>query len=380
MILFLLTFLSLYGGIHVYAWLRLASAFPAAPKTLLMLFMAVMTLSPLAVRVVEHRGQDLAARCIAWPSYVWMGFLFLFVSFLAGADLIRLCIALLPGNMFTLPAAGTCRAVLLLAVAASFYSFHEARSIRTEHLTILTDRLPAGSRAVRIAQISDVHIGLLFREKRLASVLHAVQEASPDILISTGDLVDGRLSREEALSGLNILAGMIERIPTPRGKFAVTGNHESYAGIDQALAFTRQAGFTVLRNGALPLADGITLIGIDDPGMRQHDSAAARERSLLSAPLPGFRILLKHRPWATESTDGRFDLQLSGHTHKGQLLPFYPLTWLEFPQRAGTSRTQGGSTIHVSRGSGTWGPPMRFLAPPEVTVIDIVPNRPAPSP
>jgi predicted MPP superfamily phosphohydrolase len=92
-------------------------------------------------------------------------------------------------------------------------------------------------------------------------------------------------------------------------------------------------------------------------------------------PSDRFHLLLKHRPQIPAGSDGRFDLQLSGHVHKGQIFPFYQLVRLQYPIPCGTSATPGHSLIHISRGSGTWGPPMRLLAPPEVTVIDIVPAK-----
>jgi predicted MPP superfamily phosphohydrolase len=206
-------------------------------------------------------------------------------------------------------------------------------------------------------------------------VLQAVRAAHPDILVSTGDLVDGRLSRDRALPHLDRMAAMIAAVPVTIGKFAVTGNHEHYAGLEQALEFTGKAGFSVLRNQSVTLSEGITISGIDDPARHRPSTAFVTmpESELLkSVPANHFRLLLKHRPEVPETSDGKFDLQLSGHVHQGQIFPFNLLVRLKFPIPCGTTVTKHHSTIHVSRGSGTWGPPMRFLAPPEVTVIDII--------
>jgi predicted MPP superfamily phosphohydrolase len=206
--------------------------------------------------------------------------------------------------------------------------------------------------------------------------LEVVRNANPDILVSTGDLVDGRLSREEVLSRLNSIAAIIAALPTKAGKFAVAGNHEFYAGIGPSLDFTRAAGFTVLRNQSAQLPEGITITGIDDLALdRKSGNSVSTAESELLKPFPTdkFHLLLKHRPVVPASSDGRFDLQLSGHVHKGQLFPFNLLVRLKFPIPCGTTSTAANSKIHVSRGSGTWGPPMRFLAPPEVTIIDILP-------
>lgn len=382
MSLFLISFLSLYGGMHVYAFVRVRGVFsPGQPKTAtLAVLMALMTVVPLLVRMAEGAGLERTARLMAWPGYTWMGSIFIFCSALAAADTLRIA-AWLSHRIFrtTIPgfltAAITCEIALFLALLASGYALYEARRIRTEQVTVTTDKLPPAVRSIRVVQISDVHVGLLFRESRLESVLQAARAAHPDILVSTGDLVDGRLSREDVISQLDRMAAMIAAVPVKGGKFAVTGNHEYYAGLDQALEFTRKAGFTILRNQSVALPEGITISGVDDTAGQRRGLPAVTppESDLLSSLSPRqFQLLLKHRPLVADTGNGHFDLQLSGHVHKGQIFPFNLLVSLKFPIPCGTTRTKNGSFIHVSRGSGTWGPPMRLFAPPEVTVIDII--------
>jgi predicted MPP superfamily phosphohydrolase len=382
MYVFLISFLTLYGGLHLYAFARLRDAFnPGRPiSAALASSLLLMTIAPLLVRTVENSSFCKAALWIAWPAYIWMGCMFIFCTILAAIDLLSIA-AWLSQRTFKIPipeylsATITCEAALFLALLASAYAFYEARTIKTDTVTITTDKLSPAINRIRLVQISDVHVGLLFREARLESVLRAVRAAQPDILISTGDLVDGRLSREESMSRLHHMAAMLAAVPTRLGKFAVTGNHEFYAGLDQSLEFTHQAGFTVLRNQSISFSEGISICGIDDPARRPSDtpqSIQAEAAILQSAPAQNFRLLLKHRPEIPESSNGLFDLQLSGHVHKGQIFPFNLLVRLEFPIPCGTTTTTKNSAIHVSRGSGTWGPPMRLLAPPEVTIIDIV--------
>ena len=117
----------------------------------------------------------------------------------------------------------------------------------------------------------------------------------------------------------------------------------------------------------------INIAGVDDPVVRGYgQSPGVPERQLLSSfPKDKFTLFLKHRPDVEQSSEGLFDLQLSGHAHKGQLFPFTLVVRLVFPRIAGLYRLASGSWLYVSRGTGTWGPPIRFLAPPEVTVIDL---------
>lgn len=384
MSLFLITFLSLYGGMHAYAFVRLRGAFqPGHTATIVLAaWMILMTVAPVLVRLAEGAGLEKCALVLAWPGYTWMGTIFIFATTLAACDALRLIAWLssrlretaMPGVM---TASVTCTAALVITLLASAYAFYDARRIRTDHVTVSTTKLPPAVGRVRVVQISDVHIGLLFRESRLNGILAAIRAARPDILVSTGDLVDGRLSREDVISHQNRLAEMLASVETPGGKFAVTGNHEFYAGLNQALAFTRTAGFTVLRNQAIPLQCGITISGVDDPAGRRMgvpDPSLSEQALLGSVPGDRFRLLLKHRPDVPPASDGLFDLQLSGHVHKGQIFPFNLLVRLQYSIPCGTTVTPKNSLIHVSRGSGTWGPPLRLLAPPEVTVIDILPK------
>lgn len=382
--LFLIFFLSIYGGMHAFAFYRMRDAFsPGRPAALLLaVLMLVMTLAPLLVRLSENAGMDRCALFIAWPGYVWMGVIFIFLSALFVADAVRgsfwlaNAIFSVQPPVFLTPR-NCCISALLTAFIASGYACYEARQIQIERVTVNSAKLPPEVRRIRIAQISDVHVGLLFSEALLERVLKVIREAEPDVIVSTGDLVDGKLNREDAKSHQDSLARMLASLSAPSGKFAVTGNHELYAGLKQALAFTSAAGFTLLRNRSVQLPNGVTISGVDDHAITGSNSTTQNaEKNLLeSVPKGVFHLLLKHRPEIPAFGDGLFDLQLSGHAHKGQIFPFSFLVRLQYPIPCGTTRTREGSTIHVSRGTGTWGPPMRLFASPEVTVIDIVPVR-----
>lgn len=370
---------------HLYAFFKLRAAFrPRSQLTWLLIFwMSVMTIIPLLVRTAEQFGMEKTALVIAWPGYLWMGFLFIFSSTLLMTDMIRhmycfvlrLCSSERPQDLFSRNA---CRISLFAAMVASVYACIEAGQIRSDHVVITSSKLPLSVSKVRIVQISDVHIGLLLQERRQKLILEKVMEAEPDILVSTGDLIDGKLNRDYGISELDPLAALLASVPTPSGKYAVIGNHEVYAGLPQAIAFSRAAGFTMLRNQAITLASGITISGVDDPAVYPESLAdpGAETALLNSASRDSFHLLLKHRPEILPESDGRFDLQLSGHVHGGQIFPFNLLVRLKHPIPCGTTTTPAGSLIHVSRGTGTWGPPMRLFAPPEVTIIDIVRQQP----
>ena len=302
-----------------------------------------------------------------------MGFLFLFVMAAFALDVWRLLAYLAEAvwktdlNILKVSARQAFFLPLFAGVLAAGYGVIEALTIRTETLELKSPKI---TRPIRIAQISDVHLGLLVREGRLARILEKVKAASPDIFVSTGDLVDGQTD------SLNGVGDLLREIKAPLGKFAVTGNHEAYAGLDRSLEFTKQAGFRVLRGEAATVDGLIQIAGVDDPAVRGYSrSREVTERELLSGlPRDRFTLLLKHRPQVEEGALGLFDLQLSGHAHKGQIFPFSLIHHVLFPYSAGLYDLSSGSRLYVSRGSGTWGPPIRFLAPPEVTVIDLLPK------
>ena len=382
----------LYAGMHGYAFMKAGAAFVfgAAANIALALFMLIMLFMPFIIHNLEKYGFDTIARPAAFAEYTWMGVLFLFCSAAAPIDCYRFAIdafgffskrnyahiSVSDYHLFM--------TALIISIFIAVYGYFEARNIRTERITIKTPKIPPPpiptpqegrvregdclreQGRIRIVQISDVHLGLIVREERLKRILAVVKKAGPDMLVSTGDLVDGQISRR------NGLAAMLQEITPRYGKFAVTGNHEFYAGIEQSLNFTKEAGFTILRGSA---ASGpITVAGVDDPTANAFGSSTGISERTLLQKLTGnaFILLLKHRPLVDKNSDGLFDLQISGHVHKGQIFPFSILTKIYYPVYAGYKKLPGKAHLYVSRGSGTWGPPIRFLAPPEVTIIDLV--------
>ena len=376
MILFLLTFFLVYGALHLYVFLKIKAAFALGSEVtiVLILFMALMVSAPLLVRVSERQGLELFARLLAYIGYTWLGMVFFFFASSLCVDLYRLIVSL-AGLIFRTHLASLVPSPrlaffipFLLAVLIATYGSFEALSIRSEEVTIKSTKIPKAIGTFTIALISDIHLGLIVREGRLKRILDEVKRAEPDMLVSTGDLVDGQIDN------LRGLAKPLQDIHTPYGKFAVTGNHEFYAGLDQALPFTQEAGFTILRGEVREVGGFMTVAGVDDPaGKRLGLFRGPSEGELLTdVPSERFTLLLKHRPVIKKEALGLFDLQLSGHTHKGQIFPFNYLVKLSFPYDAGLVHLPRHSFLYVTRGSGTWGPPMRFLAPPEVTIIHLV--------
>ncbi|MDX9715610.1 MAG: metallophosphoesterase [Dissulfurispiraceae bacterium] len=367
---FFAVFFTLYGLLHLYFYIKAARAFKCNPlfKGLLALWLAVMTAAPIFIRLLEKGGYELPARVLSYAGYIWMGFIFLFVS--AGLLVDLFCLV---KKFITHSAEGKrCRAAYnffipaAIACIVSIYGYFDALDIRIERIEIASDKIPASAGVFKVAQISDVHLGLIVREQRLSKIITILEAENPDIIVSTGDLVDGQMY------SMNHLSHMLKSLKPVYGKFAVTGNHEYYAGIKQAVAFTEDSGFKMLRNQSSDISSFLSVAGVEDPvsGIARDALINSEKELLHSLPSERFRILLKHRPLVNESSDGLFDLQLSGHTHNGQMFPFTCLTKLYYAKDSGLVKTKN-YTLYINRGAGTWGPPIRFLAPPEITVFEI---------
>jgi predicted MPP superfamily phosphohydrolase len=374
--LFLVSFFLVYGLVHLYGFYKIKSALSLSYTAGLpiVLLMVLMVLSPVIVYHAERAGFELFARIMSFTGYLWMGFLFLFFSLSLAIDIYNLLthLAVIIANAKIsafIPSEKTSFFIcIFFAVTAGSYGYFEAKNVRIEQIVIKTSKIPEETGRLKIVQISDVHLGLIVRQKRLKSIVDGVKKTNPDILVSTGDLVDGQINKLEGL------AELLLEIKPRYGKYAVTGNHEYYAGLSQALKFTKKAGFTILRGKAVAVRELLNLAGVDDStGKSFNLFTDVPEKGLLSGlDHNRFTILLKHRPEVDEFSNGLFDLQLSGHTHKGQIFPFSLLIKLLFIQDAGYMKFESGSSLYVNRGSGTWGPPIRFLSPPEVTVIELV--------
>ena len=382
MSLFLLTFFLLYGGMHFYTLMKARGAFGFGPGVLffLIMFMLIMVLAPVIIRVSEKAGFEGFAIPMSYVGYIWFGLLFLFFCSSILFDIWKFVVYLVGmaagRNLSSIT--GALRlyfcAAALIAISVSCYGFFEAEHIKTERIVIQTDKLPKRIGMLKIVQISDVHLGLIVRGGRLQKIIDEVKKAKPDILVSTGDLLDGQTD------SLSHLTQLFEEIRPRYGKFAITGNHEYYAGISNFIVFAGESGFELLRGNTARIEGVINVAGVDDIAGRPFGQYREVEEKKLLGELDHhtFTVLLKHRPVVDRGALGLFDLQLSGHTHKGQIYPFIYLTRVFFPFAAGYFNLGRDSWLYVSRGTGTWGPPIRFVSPPEVTLIELRSGESAP--
>jgi predicted MPP superfamily phosphohydrolase len=265
-------------------------------------------------------------------------------------------------------------AVPLLAALATLAGFVNARRrARVRHVDVPIPDLPAPLHGFSIAQISDVHVGATIKREYLDGIVDAVNALGPDMIAVTGDLVDG------SVHNLAPHTAPLARLTARHGAFFVTGNHEYYSGAHAWIDEVRRLGLAVLMNEHVVLeheGEAVVVAGVTDYSAHHFDPAHRSDPAAAIAGAPGdaaVRVLLAHQPRsAFAAAPAGFDLQLSGHTHGGQIFPWMFLVRLQQPFTAGLHRL-GRLWVYISRGTGYWGPPKRLGAPSEITYLRLVP-------
>ncbi len=312
--------------------------------------------------------------------YVWLGLAILLFFVLVGSEVVRAAVRI--GALATSGPLDPERRTFLsrsIAGAASLVGLALAGAGMTSALgrvalarvTVPLRRLPQALSGIRIVQLSDLHIGPTLGRAWLADVVAEVNAAAPDVVVITGDLVDG------SVSDLRAEVAPLADLRAPHGVFFVTGNHEYYSGADEWLAELRRLGVRPLRNERVSIGEGehsFDLAGVDDWSARRFggDHGPDLARALAGRDERRELVLLAHQPKQIHEAEKLgVGLQLSGHTHGGQIFPWGLFVRLDQPYVAGLSQ-HGATHIYVSRGTGFWGPPIRVAAPPEISVLELV--------
>ena len=231
-------------------------------------------------------------------------------------------------------------------------------------------RLPLALDGINIIQVSDFHAGAIVGASRMKEIVSQINSLDPDLVLITGDIVD---MNESGMTGvLAPLKGLRSRL----GVFASAGNHEFIAGIDRSSDLLKKSGVRFLRNEGVVIDDGFLLYGIDDSSAARFGGEMPELQKIIGAEARDkFSILMYHRPWGFEEFSKQgIDIMLSGHTHRGQIWPFRYLIDIMFPRSYGLFRYRN-SYLFVSRGVGTWGPPMRVGSPPEIVQLTLYASR-----
>ncbi|MBQ5947553.1 metallophosphoesterase [Massilia sp. ST3] len=368
-LLSLLVLLQVYIGMRLLPDLALGLAGGIAAVLALVLLTVLVPVGLMSASLRRRRWSEL----VAWAGLLSMGFFssLLVTTLLRDLVLLGLLAAGALGPEFR---QGSALAVPLVAATVTLVGFVNARRVaRVVKVDVPIVNLPPALDGYAIAQISDIHVGPTIKRAFLNAVVNKVNGLRADAIAITGDLVDGSVQR------LALHTQPLARLAAPDGVFFVTGNHEYYSGAEEWIAEVRRLGVTVLLNQHVVRRRGgaaLMIAGVADYTAHHFNPAHRSDPRAAAAGAPqdvDVRVLLAHQPRsAPEAAAAGFDLQLSGHTHGGQFFPWNLFVPLQQPFVAGLKRVRD-MWVYTSRGTGYWGPPKRFGAPSEITLVRLVP-------
>jgi uncharacterized protein len=370
--------------LHVYVGLRLIPDAPvdATGRWLMALWLVLsVLLIPLGMLARNIKRQPLGDR-LAWVGLLAMGFFSSLLVLTFARDLMLaslLTVDAIWHNTIAIQQwrTGSAAAVPLLALLSTLIGlFNARRRAKVVTIDVPIDDLPPELDGFTIVQISDIHVGPTIKHRYVDAIVDAVNRLKPDLIAVTGDVVDGSVPQ------LTRHTQPLSRLSARHGAFLVTGNHEYYAGADAWIDEFRRLGLNVLLNEHVVVNhDGARAViaGVTDYSAGHHDPAHRSDPAAAIAGAPGdvlIKVLLAHQPRSAEAAAAAgFTLQLSGHTHGGQIFPWNFFVRLQQPFTAGLARLNG-LWVYTSRGTGYWGPPKRLGAPSEITRVRLVPGEP----
>jgi predicted MPP superfamily phosphohydrolase len=385
MFTFIAVFMLIFAiaNLYILRWLKPAFGWKRTASLVFVLFVVIMFALSILSHFFDRHGHLGLARVMGLIGHMWMLLIVWIVSFGLIAEIWNLLVLVISRSWPTvervrLSPGRFVSGLGVLAALLCVWGIVEGNSLYLETIPITTPKLPEGTRPLRVLQISDLHLTSLGGQRQIDRIMRLAGKGKPDLVVCTGDLFDS------AATEMTPLARHLAMLRAPLGKLAILGNHEYYVGLPQSMELLRTSGFLTLRDETVRLQcgkTGIVVAGVDDPTASMIGKASRTdEQSLLRFDfLKDFTILLKHQPIVSTRASGWFDLQLSGHTHGGQVFPFHFWVWLFYPHLSGLHDVGNAEKLYISNGVGTWGPPIRVLARPTVTIFEIRPASDAKS-
>ncbi|MFI6023975.1 metallophosphoesterase [Amycolatopsis magusensis] len=376
-------FLVVVGGglalLHLYIWKRLVrdTTSPGLVRRVAAVALILLVAFMIAAFIFGTRSDPAVAQWFAWPGYLWLALFYYLMLATLVLEVPRLFLRKWARSEE--PIAGVSRRVFLArgtavvagVAAAGIVGYGTTVAMGGPSVTrvpITLRRLDPRASGFRIALISDVHLGPLLGRSFTQRVVDLVNEQRPDAVAIVGDLVDGTVAH------LADAAEPLRELRSTHGTFFVTGNHEYYSGYTEWVDHVPTLGIRPLRNERVPITHNggtFDLAGVNDATAYQWQDNADVGKALQGRDPSRAVVLLAHQPVdVQDAVDHDVDLQLSGHTHGGQITPFELLVSLQQGAVAGLSQ-HGATQLYVTRGAGFWGPPVRVGAPPDITIVEL---------
>ncbi|OGR50454.1 MAG: hypothetical protein A2049_03220 [Elusimicrobia bacterium GWA2_62_23] len=350
-----------YVGLHFYAARWLTRSFGlshAAAAALRIALLCAAFLSPFTMFLKRQYHTPVLEAFYA-VGYAWMGVILVAALVFALSDLAALGLRRWAPAFTHLPRLTLTALGLILAWSV----YGGLRNPQLKELELKIPGLPPSLEGFRIAQISDMHVDSGWKLRQFDAIVKKINGAQPDLILITGDLIDPGLTCREDLRE------SISHFKSRLGIYGSLGNHEYYYGLDKAMGCYEAFGIKLLKNEAADLGD-LKLIGLGD--VHTERLSAGDVTAILDKAGNGkFRVLLHHQPvYYPEIAAAGAGLTLSGHTHRGQIFPFHVFTRAAYKYFYGKYRINN-SFFYVTSGAGTWGPPLRWLAPAEIPVLTL---------
>ncbi|MCX6736439.1 MAG: metallophosphoesterase [Candidatus Parcubacteria bacterium] len=308
----------------------------------------------ICAQILSHFYDTYFSRCIFYLFNLWFGTLTALLTFF-----ILAWIATLPP--FNAPRFVLGSIVLFASIAYTSYGIWNAYHPEIKHITVTIKNLPEGWKGKKVVQASDIHLGFIWSEAFFHRLIADINVQKPEAVFITGDLFDGTGDK------FDYVANDLRKLIAPKGSYFITGNHETYFGVEKSYALLQNSGVTILRD-EMKNVDGLQIVGINFENKKVTDTLAKMPEYDRNGP----SILLYHEPARTdEAKASGIKLQLSGHTHAGQIFPYGFITSLYYSSLDYGLHKFGDYTLYTSSGAGTWGPAMRVGTNSEIVVITL---------
>lgn len=376
--IFFAVFFNIYFGAHGYLFLRAWQALEAVPQMRFWfgVFFWVSALTYVAGRFVERAIQNTFSDLLVWYGALWLAIFAYTLILVAGLDIVRSVFTVAGHDpaqwvsSYPLLKLATMLAVIVVTSLVVALGLRTALTPTVRTLTYTIEKDGGEKNEWSIVFASDIHLGTIVSRERAQQLVGSIRELTPDLVLLGGDIVDEDLTPVTRSDIGNVL----RQIDAPYGTYAILGNHEYIGGVEEALRYLRDHEITILRDETVLVGNSFYLVGRDDVSGKHFGGSQRASLEQLMSGVDTTRpiVMMDHQPHklGTVAADGRVDLQLSGHTHHGQLWPFNFVTMLLFEKSWGETRI-GKTQFYISNGWGTWGPPIRIGNKPELVHITL---------
>lgn len=358
---------SIYGLANYYIFVRgLHALRPAGTFRIAYIVVFIfLAVSFIAAMFLERADIITLGKPLSWIGSFWLGAFVYFLLIIAAIDLLRLAnhfIHFFPSFITSNPAHAAriaAYSVISVVALAVIYGFINAHFVRVRTFDVKIAKQAGVRKTLNIAMASDIHLSSIINSGRITAIVYKLNSLNPDIVLLPGDIVDGDLNPVVRQN----LGEALRQIKAPLGVWAITGNHEYIGGVEKACDYITEHGVKMLRDSTVFIDSSLYLVGREDRSARKRKSLS---ELMVDVDKKYPVILMDHQPFhLEEAEENGVDLQLSGHTHYGQLWPFNYITDMVYELAYGYL-TKGSTHIYVSSGVGTWGPPLRIVANPEI--------------